>query len=346
MRIKNAYIEIVNRCNLNCRDCYNSSGLNRETKELDPAVLLGFIKDLKERYQVTSVTISGGEPTLHSRFSEILTSMSELSSQGSGMDFYFITNGTTQHALFYELLERNPRFYVQFSLDGPDERTNASMRGPGNFEKVLRNAEHRHFSNPPIFKMVLNRTNVSAVKAYFDFVYHTLGGEPDFAFAVPQGNAMESWEDLHLSDAECTRTILDIEELYRRHGLNRLLPPMPTSHCDLTDEDPELGFCIKPDGSVQPCQQLYQPEFSLGNIYTLDWASVSEKLVCLQKMLRPRLSLDYGCDSCVIHNRCGRGCPALAYQSGGTLLSDDHQCELRKLSTLKLMIRSKNHSDC
>ena len=34
MRISKAYIEITNRCNLNCTTCYNRSGLNTVTREI------------------------------------------------------------------------------------------------------------------------------------------------------------------------------------------------------------------------------------------------------------------------------------------------------------------------
>ena len=34
MKVKTVYVEITNQCNLNCRTCYNRSGLNRERREL------------------------------------------------------------------------------------------------------------------------------------------------------------------------------------------------------------------------------------------------------------------------------------------------------------------------
>ena len=39
MKVKTIYAEILNQCNLNCRTCYNRSGLNRERRELSKARL-------------------------------------------------------------------------------------------------------------------------------------------------------------------------------------------------------------------------------------------------------------------------------------------------------------------
>ena len=51
--------------------------------------------------------------------------MSEFCTQYPDMDFNFITNGTTDHPLFYELMETNPHFYLQISLMG---RMSTQMR--------------------------------------------------------------------------------------------------------------------------------------------------------------------------------------------------------------------------
>ena len=46
MKVDAAYLEITNRCNLNCATCYNRSGLNREIRELKFEDLLACIRRL------------------------------------------------------------------------------------------------------------------------------------------------------------------------------------------------------------------------------------------------------------------------------------------------------------
>ena len=336
MIIKSAYIEITNRCNLDCRDCYNSSGRNRKTVELDPDVLLRFITDLKVRYHVRAITLSGGEPLLHTQIDRILKSISELSVRCPEMDFNFITNGTLDNALFYELMERNPHFYLQISLDGPNEAANASMRGPGVFSKVMANTGKRVFCNRPVYKMVLNKTNAAFFEEYFWFVME-LGGLPSFAFVTPQGNAAANWAEMQLSVQERADIILRIKQLYEEHGIENVSLPMPASHCDLTDAEPQNNFCVKPDGSLQPCQNLYDSRFALANVYSLDWEALAQTFQTFSSFLASRLSTDYGCGKCPLNVVCGRGCPALSYFRSGDLLSSDGACEIRKISAFHLI---------
>ena len=337
MIIKSAYIEITNRCNLDCRDCYNSSGKNRKTVELDLNILMRFIKDLKVLYGVKSVTLSGGEPLLHTRIDEILKSMSEFCTQYPDMDFNFITNGTTDHPLFYELMETNPHFYLQISLDGPNEYANASMRGPGNFDRVITNVSKRRFCNKPVYKMIINKTNAHFTEEYFHFVYQTLHGLPAYAFVTPQGNAVSNWDEMQLTVRERSDIILNIQRLYREYDIQNLNLPLPTSHCDLTDRNGKMSFCIKPDGSILPCQNLYDDRFKIGNLYHVDWEDLSCKIESLSSFLSSRLSCDYGCSACPIKGSCGRGCPAISYIMSGDLLAEEGECELRKLSTLRMI---------
>ncbi|MFR1519355.1 MAG: radical SAM protein [Clostridia bacterium] len=341
MIVKSAYIEITNRCNLDCRDCYNGSGKNKKTVELDPEALMHFIKDLKLLYGVRAVVLSGGEPLLHTRIDEILKSISEFCTQYQDMDFNIITNGTTDNALFYELMETDSHFSIQISLDGPNESANASMRGPGNFTRVLANTGKRRFYNKPIYKMILNQKNASFVEEYFHLIFDDLGGLPAFAFTSPQGNAVTHWDEMALPVRERSDIILKIHHLYKEHDLDGLTLPLPTSCCDLTKADGENSFCIRPDGSIQPCQNLYDARFAVGNLYHCDWEDISRKISSLSSFLSSRFSCDYGCSKCPIRNTCGRGCPAISYITAGDLLASDGECELRKLSTFRMIKASK-----
>ena len=70
MNVTSVYVEITNQCNLNCRTCYNRSGLNRTRKELS-------CEDLEQLIQLflplglKHLSLSGGEPTLHSAFHKL-----------------------------------------------------------------------------------------------------------------------------------------------------------------------------------------------------------------------------------------------------------------------------------
>lgn len=332
MICKSTYIEITNRCNLDCRDCYNSSGRNKQTVELELGVLLKYIEDLITIYKVRSVTFSGGEPLLYSRIDDLLDALTEYTGKYTDVVFNFVTNGTLYNEKFYGLLENNARFMVQISLDGPNEESCASMRGAGTFTKVVNNVSQRKFFNKPVFKMIINKSNASFAEEYFHFVYDKLGGEPSFAFANYQGNAIQNWNEMELLPSEKAKILRMVQQKYKEYNIKDISLPLPTVHCDLTDEDGARDFCIKPDGSIQPCQNLYDSRFSLGNINKPDWKSIEANVNILKEHLVKRLDLDYGCKKCFLTKNCGRGCPAFAFMRNGDLLLSDEECDFKRVA--------------
>ena len=73
-------IEITSRCNLACRHCFNRSGEGR-VEELSLAALVDLF-DQCRAMGLTSVRISGGEPTLHRDFPAVVAAATERGARG------------------------------------------------------------------------------------------------------------------------------------------------------------------------------------------------------------------------------------------------------------------------
>ena len=101
MKIGSAYIEITNRCNLNCATCYNQSGMNSVTRELELSGIRRIL-DILPAYGCRSISFSGGEPLLHSKIYALM----ELLKAYPEQSFSFVTNGTL---LTRELAEKAAR---------------------------------------------------------------------------------------------------------------------------------------------------------------------------------------------------------------------------------------------
>jgi len=70
------------------------------------------------------LSFTGGEPTMHPRFSEILKMAYE-----SGYSFGFVTNGWNFPGIYKTLLPFREQFtVVTFSLDGAKEETHDRLR--------------------------------------------------------------------------------------------------------------------------------------------------------------------------------------------------------------------------
>lgn len=130
-----ALIEIVNSCNLACPTCYADSPVGPSGAKLDAVPLA----DLQRRIDgviarkggIEILQLSGGEPTLHPQFFELL----EWAQRHPGIDYVLInTNGVriANDAEFAAQLGRTFEYgalqlYLQF--DGVQEKAQRSLRG-------------------------------------------------------------------------------------------------------------------------------------------------------------------------------------------------------------------------
>lgn len=103
------WIELTRRCNLTCKHCYISGGEARAS-EMDATRFTALIDELADM-GVWAVAFTGGEPTLHNAFVDLV-----LHARGRGLLVGIATNGLT---LSNELLAALPRdgVIISVSLD-------------------------------------------------------------------------------------------------------------------------------------------------------------------------------------------------------------------------------------
>jgi radical SAM protein with 4Fe4S-binding SPASM domain len=117
-------LQVTDKCNLKCRHCYVGIPKGRELSIADLKNLL----DEFEAMQGLRLMITGGEPLMHSRFSEF----NELLSDYALRKILF-TNGMLIDRDILRLLRVDE---IQFSIDGM-ERGHDYLRGPGSFSRVM-----------------------------------------------------------------------------------------------------------------------------------------------------------------------------------------------------------------
>src|SRR5688572_29334898 len=105
---------------------------------------------------IEQVSFTGGEPTIHRRFREIIACVAE-----AGYQFSFVSNGASFPRLYPLLLRHRLSFAgVTFSLDGAREQTHDQLRGKGSFRQVMRAASICMFKELPFsLNMVLTAQN-------------------------------------------------------------------------------------------------------------------------------------------------------------------------------------------
>ncbi len=162
-----ALIEIVQSCNLACPTCYADSPVGASGSRLDAVPLV----DLQQRIQgvidrkgrIEILQLSGGEPTLHPQFFELL----EWAQAHESIDYVLInTNGVriAKDDAFAEQLGRSFRYgglqlYLQY--DGPQEAGQKTLRGVDLRtlrERVVERCSHAHL--PITLAMTVTRENI------------------------------------------------------------------------------------------------------------------------------------------------------------------------------------------
>jgi MoaA/NifB/PqqE/SkfB family radical SAM enzyme len=122
-------IAITGKCNLKCKHCYQ--GDQKYSYELDYKTIEKTIYDAYD-LGVIGIVLTGGEPTLHPNFVDIIKLLDELNFRWT-----LVTNGNYDKKLNKYILKYKP-VEVAFSLDGLKPEYEKFRIG-GNWEKVIEN---------------------------------------------------------------------------------------------------------------------------------------------------------------------------------------------------------------
>jgi MoaA/NifB/PqqE/SkfB family radical SAM enzyme len=146
-------IELTNRCNLSCGHCFDER--HAASGDLSLEVIDTVIREGKS-CGIEQLSFTGGEPTIHRGFEEIIERVS-----AAGYRFSFVSNGTNFPKIYPLLLKHRRCFLgVTFSLDGAREKTHDRLRGKGSYRSVMRAASICNFKDLPFtFNMVLTAQN-------------------------------------------------------------------------------------------------------------------------------------------------------------------------------------------
>lgn len=334
MNIDNIYIEITNQCNLSCSYCYNSSKNQLKVVELSIDDLNNIIAYFVQ-LGVNKITFSGGEPTLHSNYKGLF----HLIDYYSDIKFIIITNGTIFHNELYEKIKKYENLHFQISLDGASEERNRITRGKNNFALSLETVEKLKDSfNSPILKMVVSNENVKNIDEFISLA-KKYSCVPVIEFVTKLGRAANMWETIKINFNERAKVNQKIEHYYKSNNIN-FEETACIIGCPLVDLKYPQNMLIKPDGSIQPCQQLYDSSFCIGNALELESLNnLSGSIKRIQQLAIKRRETDYDCCNCIIRSVCDKGCMAQAFNEFDDYLANDGECKRRRTQTAQVFLK-------
>jgi radical SAM protein with 4Fe4S-binding SPASM domain len=117
------YLILTSRCNQRCLHCYGNYGMDMPSNELRGKEWNKIFEDLV-RNNVFYVNISGGEPTVHPDFLEIIDSLKK-----HELHFIITTNGLFSKKILEAFIDvKDLLIGIKVSLDGPDYMSNGYIR--------------------------------------------------------------------------------------------------------------------------------------------------------------------------------------------------------------------------
>jgi uncharacterized radical SAM superfamily Fe-S cluster-containing enzyme len=207
-----ALIEIVNSCNLACPTCFADSPRDPQVDAVPLAELQARIQGVIDRKGgIEILQLSGGEPTLHPQFAELLA----WCHANPGIDYVLLnTNGVrlAQDDAFLDQLAKTfcyGKFQLYLQFDGPQESGQRALRG-ADLRAVRRRAIERcgALNIPITLAMTVTPENLAHVweAVMFGLAYPHIRGvafQPMFTSGrAPQGGSRLNTADIILAAVE------------------------------------------------------------------------------------------------------------------------------------------------
>lgn len=279
---------------------------------------------------LTQIRISGGEPTIHPEFEQIVEDACQ-----NGLRVSLNTHGIFP-ARIRRVIQSLPLDVFFISLDGL-EAQNDFIRGQGMFARAVDTIGWlRGLGRSVVIGVHLSRHNQIDVEGLIDLAIQLDTGIK-FAPLRPIGRAKKSLKEVVLPPQEFYQAVKTITHHRELHPDVKITTDFDIlSSVDVSGApDPAKMSClagrtmvnVNYDGYVYPCAFLVTPEheFAAGNIRDtalLDIWNDSPVFMPFRTIVK-----DDKCQHCRIYGRsCVGGCVAIAYFTVGRLDAHDPTC--------------------
>ena len=322
-------IEITGRCNLRCRHCFNESS-PAHPNELSLERLEVLLNEVQS-WGVRSVRITGGEPTVHRGFREVVEAC-----RRRGIGIGLNTNGIYGPEML-DYLKTAPIEIFFVSLEGLEANTDA-IRGAGVFRHAVETCRHLKAAGQKVMiSFHVGEGNLGDVPGLVALAAE-LGVDLKVSPLRPVGRALRELPASLIQPANFHAVIRELTRLRRVHPHIRIytdfdvLDGPPSSDCA---RDPDRTSCkagrsllnVRSDGSINPCAFFDRlgEGFSAGNIHRESATDVWQRSTTFQAF-RVHQKSDT-CQGCGFYQRrCNGGCPAVSFAVTGHLDTLDPTC--------------------
>jgi radical SAM protein with 4Fe4S-binding SPASM domain len=322
-------VAITGRCELHCLHCYAESGPDHGD-EL-PLSVIEQLLDEVAGWGVHHIRLTGGEPTVHPRFRDVLDACR---SRNIGLEI-------NTHACFspqlFSYLQAPPIEQFLISVDGM-EASNDAIRGRGTFRRAIESARLlRRAGQQVMLSCHVGEMNRAAVSPLTELAA-SLGVNIKFSPIRAVGRAARAMPDGLIgpeSYLEVVKAIVRLRTVFPDIRILTDFDLLGSDHLWDHRPDPARAACkagrrmihVNCDGGIYPCAFLVTPgtEFRAGSIYQSTVTEVWQQSPIFVPFRTQTKSMQ--CQSCRHYRRqCVGGCVAVAYADTGFLDAHDRNC--------------------
>ena len=299
-------LALTYRCNNACAHCYNAR--SRSFPELSTQDWFAILDKLWG-LGIPHIVFTGGEPTLREDLPALIQH-AEHNGQITGLN----TNGRKlKDPIYLQSLIDAGLDHVQITLESHKREIHDEMVcAAGAWQETVAGLKNALQSR---LYVMTNTTMLKLNSPYMSETMEFLGqlGLKTIGLNALIYSGRGKTVGTGLSESELFPLLDQAKAITAKYD-QRLIWYTPTQYCNFDPVQMQLGvkgctaalynMCIEPDGSVIPCQSYYQ---SLGKLLTNTWDSIWNHP--LSQQLRLRRSLPEKCNSCLLAQECGGGCP-------------------------------------
>lgn len=253
--MKKVYLELTNRCNLDCLICYRKAW-HEKTKDMKEEDLFNILEQLKSNDTVEKVVLGGiGEPTFAKHIHKVIHELKD-------KELIMTSNGTIMSdELVTDIVKHLD--HIVISIDGTSEMFYKIRQFPlerimDNVKRITDEKKKLNSSTPKIsFQMVLTTDNMNEVDEVVRLTAEHGADQVIFSNIIPATMEDEGLAAYKLYDPEPLKSILASgTRIALRKGLAIKRPEVMLKterRCRFIEEE---AMVINMNGYVVPCYRL------------------------------------------------------------------------------------------
>ena len=325
MKVNYIYLDITDKCNLNCIYCCKKKIANKSATEIK-LNLLNNILNFGRCNGANSITLSGGEPCLHSNFDGVLEKVRRAGYESLRV----MTNGylfrTKDRFNNIDLIDE-----VCFSIDSADIVKNGSTRVgfERNQSDWIQAFRESHKDISLTIKSTITKYNSNCLEELIWFAQKYKFSKITFGYCLPIGLAAE---EETFNDIACTPVSMlyaqnEIKKLQSKYKDIEIVEPCVVFGCKLLQENNSLDLHIDESGNIFPCDGMNDDKFIVGNVQ--DENVIPHMIANIERMKDSIEFRNEICNECSINEYCNGIC--LLYGEPSNNRDGDKFCAFRRI---------------